>query len=167
MSNRRKLPGEQAKPRCPRCKCRDFSTKHGPYNVHVCNRCQHIWAIAATEGDSLSTYRRLLVIDTESPNQIERLLTDLRSMSFAARACGARTCLQQALRAMLEPPQPPKPDEPPGLGAVVRDASGCEYLRTFGDAGFYVWRRSTDFERNRFRWSDIDAVEVLSGGVTA
>jgi len=68
--------------------------------------------------------------------------------------------MQVALRSLLAPPKPP---EPQGLGAVVRDADGHIWVR-IGDGDW--WRRPYDGARHRNAlWQDIDAPEVLSEGV--
>jgi hypothetical protein len=114
--------------------------------------------------------RRLLVIDPESGEQIERLLlaywenvTEPFVLSVEQKVAG----LQSALRAMLEPPKPPKPDEPIGLGAVVVD----------GDGRRWTWAGEQDINDDRHwrqetshlgrTYDRINAVEVLSSGVTA
>lgn len=49
MSNRKRLASEKGvKIRCPKCRSRDFLTKLGGYNVHVCQRCEHIWPAQST-----------------------------------------------------------------------------------------------------------------------
>lgn len=55
MSNRRRLASEKGdKIRCPRCRSREFLTKEGGYNVHVCERCQHIWPTSVTPPERTS-----------------------------------------------------------------------------------------------------------------
>ena len=104
-----------------------------------------------------SRVRPLVVIDPEDPQQVERLYGAL-----AARV-GMAT-ISEALRSLVALP---KPEEPTGLGAVVEDEDGEKWLRCFGDAGYFVWRKAEDFESRRLRYTDITAVRVLSEGVTA
>lgn len=63
--------------------------------------------------------------------------------------------------------QQPKPWEPTGLGAVVEDKAGTQYVRVWpADAGLAAWRASArpgDFDARR--WESIDAIRVLSEGV--
>jgi len=108
--------------------------------------------------------RPLVVIDPEDREQVERLLTSLQGMSFSAHACGAFTCLQGALRSLLAPP---RPEEPTGLGAVVR-YDGSEWV------GLGVGYRGTRWleipqddmaEPRRYNWQDFPSgVEVLRDG---
>ncbi len=106
--------------------------------------------------------RRLAVIDPEDREQVERLLESLRGMSFAAHACGSHTCLSAALRELANP-TPPKPEEPTGLGAVVEDAEGNTWVR-IGDVDMVApWTRRLSFPQE---WQHLDAVRVLSEGVT-
>lgn len=58
-----------------------------------------------------SQTRPLVVIDPEDREQVERLLTSLLGMSFAAHACGSFTCLQTALREFANPTTP-EPTDP-------------------------------------------------------
>ena len=55
-----------------------------------------------------------------------------------------------------------KPPEPTGLGAVVEDAEGDRWTRVDGDA-ISLWHHGGRFPK---QWRDIDAVRVLSDGVT-
>ena len=124
----------------------------------------------------LGPVRRLLIIDPEDREQVERLIEVMAQAKVWAvipqevdRIAAYRADqMQAALRAMLEPPQPPKPEEPLGLGAVVRDADGVSWVRVFPDGGPAKWRRlGAGTNQPRSVWSAIDAVEVLSEGWTA
>ena len=70
----------------------------------------------------------------------------------------------------VEKVTPPKPAEPTGLGAVVEDAAGDQWVRAGFDHGGRLldnWRlASGDGVGNWQPWSRIDAVRVLSEGVT-
>lgn len=57
---------------------------------------------------------------------------------------------------------PPKPDEPLGLGAVVVDADGGQWVRIGRKRG-NVWYQP---HGKYWRYMDINAVKVLSEGVT-
>ena len=62
----------------------------------------------------------------------------------------------------------PKPEEPKGLGAVVKDRSGVRWVHIDPDTDDDVdgaWE--SEFAPVNLRWSRIDVVEVLSEGVTA
>lgn len=113
-----------------------------------------------------TTARPLVVIDPEDREQVERLLASLQSMSFAVWACGAFTCMQAALREFANP-TPPRPDEPRGLGAVVEDEAGDAWVLDRDDnLGYLDVRWLNVRTRAHRRYAEIDAVEVLSEGVT-
>jgi hypothetical protein len=57
--------------------------------------------------------------------------------------------------------KPPKPAEPTGLGAVVEDAAGQQWVR-ITNPNQTPWMRGGSFPR---QWRHIDAVKVLSEGV--
>lgn len=111
--------------------------------------------------------RHLVTVDPEDPEEIGRLLTSLQGMSFASHACGAFTCLQAALRSLVEPPKPP---EPTGLGAVVEDAEGCEWLLRIRQATAttkrpWIYYDAETFTSTAASYADITAVRVLSEGI--
>ena len=58
----------------------------------------------------------------------------------------------------------PKPEEPKGLGAVVKDRGGVRFVRVGAFCGFW---KSEFSSLHAFDYADIDVVEVLSEGVTA
>ena len=60
-----------------------------------------------------------------------------------------------------DPHAPPKPAEPMGLGAVVEDTDGEPWVRVGGRLPWFDGRRIV-----RAIWGDLDAVRVLSEGVT-
>lgn len=110
--------------------------------------------------------RPLVVIDPEDTEAVERLADAWRAadsaelgetpMSLAAYR------LQAALREFADP-KPPKPDEPTGLGAVVRDANNELWIRTChpcDDCLNKPWQRGP-VHRN---WQIVDAIEVLTDG---
>lgn len=113
--------------------------------------------------------RPLLVIAPEDRDQVERLVSLLHETPwFRDQSPNKPThtsVLQNALRAMLAPPKPPKPEEPLGLGAVVVDADGKRWSRCANeyDNGTAVWYRPG---QGWTVWCDIDAVGILSQGVT-
>jgi len=65
--------------------------------------------------------------------------------------------------------KPPKPAEPTGLGAVVEDSQGREWLRRVRDKGRAPWAHYDESERGVYTrdYDDINAVRVLSEGVPA
>ena len=115
--------------------------------------------------------RPLVVIDPEDREAVERF------REIAAR-WNARVpyadmaepgdmdetdAMQIALREFANP-KPPKPPEPTGLGAVVEDAEGDQWV-VASQSGLF--RKATGKEGcGAFRrYADIDAVRVLSEGV--
>lgn len=108
---------------------------------------------------AVTDIRPLVVLDPEDHKQVAQLLNRLQDMSYSAHACGAFSCLAEALRSLT---RPPKPAEPKGLGAVVEDAKGGRWTNTGQDMP-NRWACATDFEWGDY--ADIDAVKVLSEGV--
>ena len=117
--------------------------------------------------------RRLVVIDPEDREQVERLHTLWCEAIVSKGTSAARQIdsMQAALRefANPKPPKPPKPEEPTGLGAVVEDASGQQWVRCRPDGGAARWRRAAPLDHPDADpwsvWSALDAVRVLSEGV--
>lgn len=89
-----------------------------------------------SDGDSCSVWtdepgaRPLAVIDPESREQVERLVQSRLDRIWSGVTVRDSTVdeWQTALREFANP-TPPKPPEPTGLGAVVEDTSGKEWLR--------------------------------------
>jgi hypothetical protein len=110
----------------------------------------------SSDPDGLHVLRLLVVIDPEDRGQVESLVKAVFGIPnpFPVRTEEA----QAALRAMITPPKPP---EPTCLGAVVEDADGVQWLRGFGQPGYYVWS-AKDTDRCQYR--NIAAVKVLHPG---
>lgn len=122
----------------------------------------------------LRSVRRVVVIDPEDAEQVERL----RSLTLQAFRDQDRTMgplddpllidlLHAALREFAAP-TPPKPEEPQGLGAVVEDAEGKKWVRVDG-RGSTPWTQSDAGMDGIAKWckyAGIDALRVLSEGVT-
>lgn len=114
--------------------------------------------------------RPLVVIDPEDAEQVEALRAVFRS-----RECLPfdRTDDWQASLREFATPTPPKPDEPPGLGAVVEDARGrrftrhCDCSQNPDWPAADWWPNGTSVAGSNVRWSQITAVRVLSEGVPA
>jgi hypothetical protein len=103
--------------------------------------------------------RPLVVIDPEDREQVNRLDIALASMHFSAANCGSFGVLRAALRSLVEPP---KPEEPKGLGAVVEDAEGARWIRTDSDEpAWSEWENAI----GRWHYDRIAAVRVLSEGI--
>jgi hypothetical protein len=130
------------------------------------------------DGDSCSVWansndaRTLVVIDPEDREQVERVLIAMTEWAGRVpysdmREDGDLTQLdaaQAALRSLIEPP---RPEEPTGLGAVVEDADGATYTRLDGD--FAPWYKTgVHYSDRPWRYfKDLTVVRVLSEGVTA
>lgn len=98
------------------------------------------------------TARPLLVIDPEDREQVERL-ADLLGIGDAY--------VSHALRSLAQPEDP----EPTGLGAVVRDGRGNEWVRVEGEYG-HPWFQPGGSD-SVSPWSDIPRpLTVLSSGWT-
>lgn len=101
-------------------------------------------------------YRPLVVIDPENREQVKRL-TDAYLAQFGFAFADHRTdAMQAALRSLITPPRPP---EPMGLGAVVVNDQGREFVRMHDG----WWRGDEPCSLN---WAAVHAVRVLSEGVT-
>jgi hypothetical protein len=106
--------------------------------------------------------RAAAVIDPEDREQVKEIVR-LSALPIAW------TALRDALREFASP-TPPKPDEPQGLGAVVRDDEGDLWQRDYR-GGNYPWNRLTDEagdsnKSHRDAYKHIPAVAVLFEGVT-
>jgi hypothetical protein len=108
----------------------------------------------------------VIVIDLTSHEQIEGLrdALDDEIPTYVGRSAVDRALLRFAT------PTPPKPDEPMGLGAVVEDAEGYRYVRSYDDEGierpWHVIDRAANKPLGWWRWDDIAVVRVLSEGVS-
>lgn len=111
--------------------------------------------------------RPLVVIDPENNEQVERL-ESLYLADKHDKCDNTSDCMADALREFANP-QPPKPDEPTGLGAVVEDADGRRWVRN-GSTGYLNdpnWRAASPLNavRKWHTYANINAVKVLSEGV--
>lgn len=109
-----------------------------------------------------STFIPCVVIDPEDREQVERLWRAWTTLAPEHRL--AQDNMHAALREFANP-KPPKPAEPTGLGAVVEDAEGERYVRR-DDSCPPVWVHATGGSLPR-SWKSLDAVRVLSEGVSA
>ena len=127
-----------------------------------------------TISDDAAPIRWGLFIDPEHRGWAEQLM---REYVHAAENAGLVTyiapndrgvdCMQAALWAMVNRSKP-KPEEPDGLGAVVRDHRGREFTRYDRHDPQPWWLDdhgpNAQVER-RFEWAEFEAVEVLSEGI--
>jgi hypothetical protein len=101
----------------------------------------------------------LLLLDPEDREQVERLADRLPSNVQVPT-------LRDALRSLVEPP---KPEEPTGLGAVVEDDDGELWFRMAIENQTWageVWQAQYGDAERWSKWPVIAAVRVLSEGVT-
>lgn len=111
------------------------------------------------------TVRPLVVIDPEDPESfIQSALTEIErvlSLDSDDRHY-VREGIAAALREFADP-TPSKPEEPTGLGAVVEDRKGGEWVRMARKSG-NSWQQPI----GKFaRYDEIDVLRVLSEGVTS
>lgn len=150
------------------------AAKYKGYDVRIaCVAPCNAWLIIACESsrgvlgawpdiDELDDIRPLVVLDLEgigSPQNVVRTLrwtnmVPVEVMSAIADQIEAQT-------------RPPKPAEPTGLGAVVKDSRDRVFVRIERDGGQAKWIliNAPEDEDPRYVWSAIDAVKVLSEGV--
>lgn len=114
---------------------------------------------------SCGKYRPLVVIDPEDREQVARLANAITMEMYAGDSVAAGD-VAAALREFANP-TPPKPEEPTGLGAVVEDAEGLHWVRIQTLYSSPWVRRGTVITGGLHKWSDINAVKVLSEGVDA
>jgi len=124
--------------------------------VHAIDADGNGWRV-----DSVEDARRLVVIDPEDREQLKRLLTAIYNQPdpLSPTLHG----LADALREFANPKPPVI--EPQGLGAVVEDAEGKRWVRAARIA--HGWHRPMGTWAEWADWSGVDAVRVLSEGVTA
>lgn len=138
---------------------------HGAHNP----RMKHNWHYDERGiGRILAHPRHLALIDPEDREQVERLWDLFRDTADD----DARDGMQAALREFANP-TPPKPEEPTGLYARIKDGKGGTWVRTAEQAS--VWRReSQNLSGQRYlipqdgceNYANIDVAEVLSEGVS-
>lgn len=124
------------------------------------------WWITAWGGGSYedSDIRPLLVIDPEDREQVERL-TEAYSKQrrlITDDGDGRVNDMQAALRSLAQPEDP----EPQGLGAVVRDGRGREWVRADNADTTTPWRLNT-YDSDWRPWANLPRpLTVLSQGWT-
>lgn len=114
----------------------------------------------------------LVLIDPDDREQVERLATIVDEWWSHAPYSDMRkdgdltttTAMQAALREFANP-TPPKPDEPTGLGAVVEDSTGVQWIRCARRMD-YAWQIAGADGSPWVRYDEIAAVTVLNGGAS-
>lgn len=105
-------------------------------------------------------FRPLVVIDPEDREAVERLLGVMKERDWTGIDDEAPADMQAALREYANP-NPPKPDEPQGLGAVVEDEDGERWVRSHPEPT--PWTRP--HLSGTYAYANIAAARVLSPGV--
>jgi len=125
-----------------------------------------VYPDAAMSAEARECARRVVVIDPEDTDAVRRL-TGLFWASMDPDCIHPDAVyMGDALREFATP-APPKPAEPQGLGAVVEDTDGKLWIRTVLPANEDdVYRKPWSDGPVRRNWHIVDAVRVLSEGVT-
>lgn len=109
--------------------------------------------------DNITDARPLVVLDPESEDDCRRL------MEAALAHRSAATPTLETIRDILSALVDPKPAEPTGLGALVRDRNGNKWLRMPLDRNpWCCWEIAAHHDRADCEWAAIDVAEVLSEG---
>lgn len=151
-------------------KCLDLDCEQ-TFHQAILGRAQDWWLLDLGEymaSHDAEPVRPLVVIDPEDKQATLRLAECYLSENPGVYAPVTRVAdrLQAALREFANP-TPPKPVEPTGLGAVVVDDFGTTWTRVFEASSpeeFTSDRWVSGHARSSY--ADIDAVKVLSEGVT-
>lgn len=132
---------------------------------HLLDAWNRLVAEVAAQGDTIDTAAIIEPAARRVPQVEPRF-----GREFYAHWSGCQGSAEIAARAALRALADPKPAEPTGLGAVVRDREGATYVRVAvhfdGWAVGEMWRRvggEVNADKRR-AWSDIDVAEVLSEG---
>ena len=96
----------------------------------------------------------VVVIDPEDGERVEAIVASARTFD---RSAGCRA-VRNLLRSWTKPVAPPKPDEPTGFGAGVRDREGTVWLCVLPNSD-QPW-----CDRDG-RWRAWDEIDVPEGGV--
>jgi len=147
-------------------------TFEGKEYVAFWDDCNEQWVsstlfrLYANDRHPVTDVRPLVVLDPEDRDQMVTLHETL-SGTKGVTWHGWPEILRDVLRRYAEAQtKPPKPPEPRGLGAVVEDAEGQVWVR-FKTAEIRPWRRNwPGYSSFGAFFRDIDAVKVLSEGVT-
>lgn len=110
-----------------------------------------------------STFVPCVVLDLEDPAGLLATLRDARSHMLKGGPNYGR--LGGLIAEIESQTRPPKPAEPTGLGAVVEDVGGSLWVRAPKDGNSVQTEWVSSHSTAQF-WDSIDAVRVLSEGVT-
>lgn len=151
------------------------SRRHRVVYNPIARQPKHPWLILDSElaGDNrvssnvVKGVQPLVTIDHTDGDEVQRLF-DLSQSPFSGPARITPRSLQDGLAAFLLPPAP-RISEPFGLGAVVVDTGGNEWVRfSKRQPGDRVWayaETDNDVLGNR-EWTEINVVEIKSEGMS-
>lgn len=114
--------------------------------------------------DLVTDVRPLVVLDLEPG--IVATLNDAERLMVPGQPNAIRLArLREQIEAQTRPPRIP---EPLGLGAVVEDDEGRRWVRypRHGGGTPWLWSDASENVKHLSAWSAINAVKVLSGGVS-
>lgn len=114
--------------------------------------------IAVDNDILIQAARPLVVIDPENGHQVGALLDVMRECGWTGLDPDALDDMQRVLREFADPP---KPEEPKGLGAVIEDENGVLWTRAMKDDLPWI-----EAEGEWSNYTGINVVRVLSEGVT-
>lgn len=117
------------------------------------------------EGTHVTDVRPLVVLDLDAP-EVEKLRYALTRWAEWTSFVPEQKAITRLLDQIEAQTKPPKPEEPTGLGAVVRDREGHPWTRIYGGPGKGpAWH--CDDARGKDQWAtynELDVVEKLSDG---
>lgn len=153
-------PGDVAMVECSDGEWRRATYLPGTWTVDP----QWVFADNGRRWVSKSLARPLAVIDPESGREVWRLHRTLGHLEYDSESDeeAGPIALGVALRKFTDP----QPSEPQGLGAVVEDAEGVQYVRLSGDDEA-PWTKmpAEKWQVESLEWHEFNAVRVLSEGV--
>lgn len=147
--------------------------KHGPHDSgegreYFMSRSGHGWS-PLEDSDyfwpdaNARPIRPVVLLDPEDREQVQRLADEWCSRHGAPEGGNRLNAMQAALREFANL-QPPKPEEPQGLGAVVEDVDLDETWVHFGNGCWILAVPNANLRQRT--WRDFsDSVRVLSEGV--
>jgi len=140
--------------------------ERGVQRLAVCGalnpRLMHRWHYDEQGIGRILHPRPLVVIDPEDREQVERLTSLYYHDDLDQPASFVRSNQMQAALREFANPTPPRPEEPTGLGAVVEDAEGQQWVRIGRKTGNSWYRPHGTYAV----YAEIPAVRILSEGVT-
>ncbi len=142
-----------------------FRTRRGD-DIRWCVFDAEVGDTRGLEDAEVIDVRPLVVLDLDA-DEARRTAHLLRKVDGSTTLPYDDHDRMQALARQIEAQtRPPKPPEPTGLGAVVKDRNGDRWVRCRKQSrGLFgvVWENERSCQHSH--WGGLDAVEVLSEGV--